>query len=120
MVAEVRVKVLSCVGRRHEDAVAGNAPELSVCNAGAGGPAKGAGTARAMDRVGAPEKIESLGRGLDRAGLGEMPRYTEMVERVSAKFGRDPGQLRVFRLRMSYPVQGFQFVLAFDAVNRPE
>ncbi len=116
---DVPVKTLVCDVLIHEDAYAGSPPQLIVFNPGARGPANPADPSRAIDRVEASETVESLGQGLERAGLSEMPRYTDMVDRVSARFGRDPGQLRVFRLRMSYPVQGFQFVLAFDAVKRP-
>lgn len=117
---DVPVKTMICDVLIDEDAYAGRAPELLVFNPGARGPANPADPSRAIDRVDVPETVESLGLGLERAALPEVPRYIEMVRGVSARFGRDPERLRVFRLRMSYPVQGFQFVLAFDAMARPE
>ena len=116
---DVPVKTLVCDVLVHEGAFAPSAPELMVFNPGARGPANPVDPTRDIDRVSVPETIESLGRGLGRADFPELPRYAEMVARVCGRYGLDHEQVRVYRLRMSYPVHGFQFVLAFNALERP-
>ncbi|MFI4897021.1 MAG: hypothetical protein ACIARR_04265 [Phycisphaerales bacterium JB059] len=113
---DVPVKTLVCDVLVHEGAFTDEPPELLVFNPGARGPANPVDPSRSIDRVSVPETVESLGRGLGRADFPELPRYTEMVARVCDRYGLDHEQVRVHRLRMSYPVHGFQFVMAFNAL----
>ncbi len=115
---DVPVKTMICDALVHEDVFPGAEPELMVFNPGPRGPANPVDPAREIDRVEVPECVESLGLSADRFMLAEAPRYREIVERVCAHFGRDVGRLCVHRLRMSYPVHGFQFVMAFEAPAR--
>ena len=67
-----------------------------------------------------PETIEALGKHEDRYAVTEIPHYAEMIRRACRMIDHDPEEFRVFRLRMAYPVPGFQFVMAFDAPAKPE
>jgi len=99
----------------HDDVFPGSQPELIVYNPGSQGPANPMDRSRDIDRVSVPEKIESLDKAAGRFEVAEVPRYGEMVERVCGAYALKPGSLRLFRLRMAYPVHCFQFVMAFDA-----
>lgn len=116
---DVPVKTLICDAIMHEDAFPGADPELIVYNPGARGPANPCDASRDIDRVSVDESILTPGRRADRFDLAEVPRYAGMVERVFEAMRMPADRFRVHRLRMSYPVHGFQFVMAFDAPPRP-
>ncbi len=103
----------------HDEVFPGATPELLVYNPGAQGPANPADRSRDVDRVSVPEQVESLEKSAGRFDVEEIPRYGEMIERVCGAHGLKPGSLRLFRLRMAYPVHCFQFVMAFKAPPRP-
>ena len=44
----------------------------------------------------------------------------EMIARVCGQIGHSPSCFRVFRLRMVYPVYGFQIVVAFNKPWKPQ
>jgi len=117
--ADVPVRTLVCDALVHEDVFAGSVPELMVFNPGSRGPANPLDQSRQIDRVDVPELIESLSSSAEQFALDEVPRYGEIVGRVCEQLGQDPSRFRVHRLRMSYPVHGFQFVMAFDAPQKP-
>jgi hypothetical protein len=116
---DVPVKTLICDALLHDDAFPGARPELIVYNPGGRGPANPADRRRDIDRVQVSEDIVALGQAADRFRVPEVPRYAEMIARVCSRMGYSPERFRVFRLRMAYPVQGFQIVMAFDAPRRP-
>ncbi len=116
---DVPVKMLICDALLHDDVFPGAKPELLVYNPGARGPANPADRRRDIDRLATPEQIEELGKSADRFIVPEAPRYEDMVLRVCREIGHNVANLRTFRLRMAYPVQGFQFVMAFDAPPKP-
>lgn len=103
----------------HDDVFPGAAPELFVYNPGAQGPANPVDPSRDVDRVAVPESVEVLEKQSGRFEVPEIPRYGEMIERVCGAYSLHPGSLRLFRLRMAYPVHCFQFVMAFAAPQRP-
>jgi hypothetical protein len=103
----------------HDDVFPDSDPELLVYNPGSQGPASPMDRSRDIDRVSVPERVESLGKTGGRFEVPEVPRYGEMIERVCATYALKPGSLRLFRLRMAYPVHCFQFVMAFSAPSKP-
>lgn len=115
---DVPVKTLICDALLHDEAFPGSHPELLVYNPGGRGPANPSDRKRDIDRVDVPEQVQALGWSADRFDVPELPRYEEMVTRVCNHVGHSPARFRVFRLRMVYPVHGFQFVMAFDAPRR--
>ena len=116
---DVPVKTLICDALLHEDAFPNASPNLMVYNPGGRGPANPADPLRDIDKVDIPERIEHLSQSPSRFTLPEVPRYIDMLDRVGQRIDIDPRRLRVFRLRMAYPVHGFQIVMAFDAPQKP-
>lgn len=115
---DVPVKTLIIDALLHDDAFPGSTPQLMVFNPGARGPASPNDPRRAIDRVEVTEEAESLGKQSDRFDLAEVPNYSAMIQHVFGKLGYASDRFRVFRLRMSYPVHGFQFVMAFQAPTK--
>lgn len=103
----------------HDDVFPGAVPELIVFNTGVRGPANPADPARQIDRIAVPESIEALGKHDDRFILEDVPNYDAIVRRVCTAMHTPINTFRLFRLRMAYPVHGFQFVMAFDAPPKP-
>jgi hypothetical protein len=116
---DVPVKTLICDALLHDDVFPGATPELIVYNPGARGPANPADRRRDIDRIEVPESIHALGKLSERFAVLEVPRYEGMLARVCAEIGQDLASFRTFRLRMAYPVHGFQIVMAFDAPPKP-
>lgn len=116
---DVPVKTLICDALVHESIFPSSTPELFVFNPGARGPANPNDRSRDIDRIDVPERIEAMGVASDRFAIADVPNYHAMVERVCGTHGRESSQFRLFRLRMAYPVHGFQFVMAFDAPAAP-
>lgn len=112
--ADVPVKTLVADVLVPQDVFADSVAELIVYNPGARGPANPNDPSREIDRVEVPEQIEALGKHPERFTLAEVPNYADMVARACAPLGRDPSEFRVHRLRMAYPIHGFQYVLAFS------
>lgn len=116
---DVPVKMMVCDCLLHEEAFPGSTPELMVFNPGARGPANPVDPLREIDRVEVPEVAEVVGKRPDRFEVAEVPRYAGMLERVSREFGWSLSEFRVIRVRMVYPVHGFQFVIAMEAPPGP-
>lgn len=117
---DVPVKMMIVDALIHDDVFPGSHPELIVYNPGAHGPANPCDPSRDIDRVEVVEQIEALEKSADRFNVAEVPNYAPMVDRVCREIGVPASGFRVFRLRMAYPVHGFQFVMAFDAPVKPE
>ncbi|TVQ63599.1 MAG: hypothetical protein EA378_01555 [Phycisphaerales bacterium] len=116
---DIPVKTLVCDAIIHEDLFPDADPELLVYKLGAHGPANPNDAARDIDRLTVPETIEHLPNHPDRFELPEIPNYERMLARVCAQDGLDLDAFRVYRLRMAYPVHGFQFTMAFEAPPDP-
>ncbi len=117
---DIPVKTMICDAIVHRDVFPGAKPELIVYKLGARGPANPNDPSRDIDRLVVPEDVESISDIPDRFELLEIPNYTRMLERVSAHTGYDLGEYSVHRLRMGYPVHGFQFTIAFEAPFKDE
>ena len=115
---DVPVKTLHCDALVHESAFPGATPRLIVYNPGARGPANPNDPSRDLDRIDAREPVEALAYDPERLEAPGAPNYAPMLRRVFAEIGEDPEAYRVFRVRVAYPVQSFQYVLAFDAPQR--
>lgn len=116
---DIPVKTLICDAIVHESLFPGAEPELRFYKPGTRGPADPNDQSRDIDRVPFSERAESLGVAAERFEVAEIPRYATMVERVFRRIGQNADEFRVCRLRMAYPVPGYQHVMAFRAPERP-
>jgi hypothetical protein len=71
--------------------------------------------ARDIDRMDACETVQSLGHGGSAIRVAELPRYSELIEYVLHRVGRDLREFDVFRCQSQYPIYGAQFSMAFSA-----
>ncbi len=117
---DIPVKTLICDAILHKSVFPDAEPELRFYKPGTRGPADPNDPSRDIDRVHFSERAESPGMAEDRFVVPEIPRYGKMVERVFERIGQDPREFRVCRLRMTYPVPGYQHVMAFAAPERKE
>jgi len=116
---DVPVRVLHCDAIVHESVFPGPGPRLLAYNPGSRGPANPNDPSRDIDRHEVSERVESRRLDLDRITARGIPNYGAMLGRVFAEIGADPGAYRAHRVRIPYPVTGFQYVLAFEAPERP-
>jgi hypothetical protein len=119
MFPEVPVKTLICDALLYDGVFPGAQPELLVYNPRSRGPANPDDRLRDIDRIEAPEHIQALGKADDRFIVPEVPKYDEMITQVCSQIRHNPSRFRVFRLRMVYPVCGFQVVMAFGKPPKP-
>jgi len=112
------VRVLHCDALLHESAFAGSAPRLIAYNPGSRGPANPNDPSREIDKVPVSEEIEAMPVDLGRFEARGVPNYSAMLGRVFDEIGEDPGTYRAHRVRIPYPVLGFQYVMAFEAPAR--
>lgn len=113
---DIPVKTLIFDILLHEEAFPGSKdPTLIVFNTGVRGMANPHDPSRNIDRITIPEQIEALGVEPDRLRLPEAPNYAAMIGRICKHVEIPAEKFRLFRLRVSYPVHGCQFIMAFDA-----
>ena len=117
--ADIPAKSLVCDAILHDDIFPGAEPKLAVYNPGARGPANPNDPRRDIDLVSVHERVATLGKSAERYTISEIPRYGAMIDRLCGKIGHAPEQFRVFRLRVSYPIHGFQFVIGFEKPQPP-
>jgi hypothetical protein len=55
------------------------------------------------DRLPVGDRLQSLGRGIDRVRTADIPNYGEMLECVFEQTGWNPAEFEVYRVRMRYP-----------------
>jgi hypothetical protein len=115
---DIPCKTLVCDAILHDSVFPGVVPEFRVYKPGTRGPANPNDPTRAIDLIEFPERIEALGKNEDRFRLSEVPNYQGMITRVCGQIGAPAGAMRVFRVKIVYPVPGFQYVLAFEAPER--
>ncbi len=115
---DVPVKTLHCDALVHESVFRTSRPRLIVYNPGVRGPANPNDPTRDIDRIDTDEPVESLEFDPRRLTAPGIPNYARMLERVFDEIGETPGAYRIYRVRIAYPVHGFQYVLAFDAPER--
>jgi len=94
-------------------------PELYVYNTMPRGGADVEDRKRDIDRVPVSEEVIELGGGLEELEINEFPKYVDMVRYLCEKNRRSLDSIRVFRLRVQYPVFGFQYTIAFRVPEDP-
>jgi hypothetical protein len=116
---DIPVRTLHCDLFVHRDIFPDSAPELRIYHNGARGLVNPNDTSRELDRVTTAEAPQRLPAGLDWLDLPSMPRYPAMMAHVFERSGLDFDAYRVHRLRIAYPILGFQHVLAFAVPSPP-
>jgi hypothetical protein len=116
---DVPVRMLVCDVIVHHSVFPDCAPETIVYNTSGRGPANPNDPLRDLDRVAVAERIQRVPATLDGFNVPEVPNYDAMIQHVCQKIRQPLDDFRVYRLRMAYPVQSFQFVIAFRAPLKP-
>ncbi len=117
---DIPVRTLHVDAIVHNSLFVGTAPELIVYNPGARGPANPNDPDRDIDRIPSTERLELAERVDGRFVAPGVSNYHAMLERVFASTDQDPEDFRIIRVRVPYPVHGFQYVLAFPVGLGPE
>ncbi len=94
-------------------------PRLYFYNTTARGPADLEDPARFHDRLTPPVRLSPIAGGGGGVTLERLPRYGDMIADVCARVGYDHRRLRGWRLRVAYPLHGFQWTIAFEAPPAP-
>jgi len=103
----------------HEDAFPGTEPELFFYDTGYNGIANVNDAARDLDRVEIVAPIEMLGTDFARYSAAELASYGPMLQHLGQRFGWDSRRFRGYRLRLQYPVHGWQVSMAFRQPQAP-
>ena len=74
---------------------------------------------RDIDRAAVPETVEIYQARNHSFELPEVPNYRQMLARVAGELGQDLNALQLYRVRMAYPVFGFQFVMSLHLPPAP-
>ncbi|RKY21341.1 MAG: hypothetical protein DRQ55_04620 [Planctomycetota bacterium] len=98
----------------HDDAFPGCEPELLVYDTGYDGIANVNDAARDLDRVDMAESVRFMGHDMGALEADEIPTYHDMLMHLAERYGWQPERFRTWRLRMRYPVYGWQVCLSFE------
>ncbi|MHA7812498.1 MAG: hypothetical protein ACX94C_03765 [Phycisphaerales bacterium] len=93
-------------------------PELFVYNTMPRGGADIEDPKRDIDRVSTGEDLIEI-EDLSELELSEFPKYVDMVRYLCEKNRRSIDSVRVYRLRVQYPIFGFQYTIGFRAPDAP-
>ena len=74
---------------------------------------------RDIDRASVPETVEIFKPGEQSFEMPEIPNYRHMLQRVAGEMRQDLDALQLYRVRMAYPVFGFQFVISLHLPAGP-
>jgi len=74
---------------------------------------------RDIDRASVPETVEIFKPGEQSFEMPEIPNYRQMLARVAGEMRQDLDALQLYRVRMAYPVFGFQFVISLHLPAGP-
>jgi len=74
---------------------------------------------RDIDRASVPETVEIYKPGEQSFEMPEIPNYRRMLTRVAGEMRQDLDALQLYRVRMAYPVFGFQFVISLHLPSGP-
>ena len=74
---------------------------------------------RDIDRASVPETVEIFKPGEQSFEMPEIPNYRQMLTRVAGEMRQDLDALQLYRVRMAYPVFGFQFVISLHLPPSP-
>jgi hypothetical protein len=98
----------------HEQIYPGSSPALLLYDTALEGVASVNDRTRDIDRLDMMESVQSLGQGVVRHRVAEIPQYVSMVRHVFEKMGWNDQTFRGYRCRIDYPLYGSQVVMAFD------
>ncbi len=116
---DVPVRTLHCDAIMHESAFPGVEPRLIAYNPGSRGLANPNDPMRDADRIETRERIETPEFDLEHFEAAGVPNYASMLKRIFEEIDEPPEAYRAYRVRIPYPVQGFQYVLAFEVPEHP-
>lgn len=94
-------------------------PRVYLYNTVARGPGDIEDPARLHDRVVPPVEPEPITDPVAGLTIDRLPGYGGMITKVCNRIGYNAADLRGWRLKVPYPLYGFQWVLAFDAPSPP-
>jgi len=116
MCADIEIPVKSLVfdAYIHRDIWPQIEPELLIYDTAMRGPASPNNQACSISRLRFQDSLRSLGRGLSRFRVEEIPRYVEMMREVFARRGWDPDEFRCYRCHTRYPLYGSQYHTVFE------
>lgn len=97
----------------HGDIFEGITPELLVYNTMGKGGADIEDPKRFIDRVDTNHKIIEIDQGISNLEIHEVPKYKQMVKYLCDQTGNSPKDFRVHRLKIQYPVYGFQYAIVY-------
>lgn len=103
----------------HKDAFPGVEPELVLYDTGTRGIANVNDKTRDGDLVHMQEQIEFLGSDLASLQCAEIPRYSEMLAHMANKLDWKLEDYRGYRVKIQYPVYGWQASIAFTPPADP-
>ncbi|MCP3906102.1 MAG: hypothetical protein GY715_20965 [Planctomycetes bacterium] len=103
----------------HPDVFPGSDPEVVAYNTCLRGPASVNDPTRDIDRISLHEQARRLDPGATHLHSADVPRYVDMLEAYCDRLGWNLAAFRVFRVRIQYPVYGWQIFMAFDAPPAP-
>lgn len=98
----------------HEDIWPGCSPEVRIYDTIVQGSAAPNDPSRDADLLAVHDPVQSLGTGVSRFRVAEMPRYTELLEYTCRCLGYRGDQFRAFRARIEYPFYGSQTMILLD------
>jgi predicted transcriptional regulator len=93
-------------------------PQLFIYNTMPRGGADIEDPKRDVDRINTNDSIVHLDRSLESLEISEMPKYVDMVRYLCEKNRCPMDSIRVHRLRVQYPVYGFQYTIGFKVPEK--
>ncbi len=101
------------------DVFPGAEPELVAFDTGYDGIANVNDPARDIDRMPLHEPIGFIGHDMRNVYATEVPGYTDVLAHLCARFQWDPARFRAYRVRIQYPVYGWQICMTFEPPAAP-
>jgi hypothetical protein len=102
----------------HDEIASAAEPTLHIYDTSFEGVADVNDPSRDIDRMDLIESIQSLGRGISKFRVAEVPWYSDLLRRVCEKLGWNGEEFRAHRCRIDYPIYGSQVAMAFDTTAR--
>ncbi|MGD8453093.1 MAG: hypothetical protein PVJ57_14840 [Phycisphaerae bacterium] len=103
----------------HEDVYRETPPQLLIREMGALGWSDPNDRTRDLDVLPLRETVESLGTGVKRFRVDEIPHYIDMLEEVCQTLGWDSRKFRGYRSRIDFPILGTEVQYVLDVPIEP-
>jgi len=110
---EIPVKTLIQDVFIHDDIWPEREPELAVYDTGIYGSVDPNDPLRELHKLDFRESCQSLGQGMQRIRISEIPRYPEMLHYACREMGWDPSSFHGYRCQVRYPFYSSQISLLF-------